>query len=797
MSKNNLKTKVSIILPICNDFNDAEETVASIVSQSYSNIEIIIVNCGYGTRENKEILEHYGDRIRYYNHESSTLSSALNYGIEKAKGIYFCWLTTGCRYDTNAISNLVKMIDDTEKRIIVSGWAIINENGLIDSEYRISKIAENNFKAFLAFSDEAKSLNTSSMLFPVKEFKKYAKFSENQLARTHINQLNNLAESGITCAVDNNLTLFCTTNNLYYPQSYDSMTNNDLDFTISEIIEELEYKDILNYFNGLEGALAYYEGLLPSKFYRSKAMFIKKIVEGQLQAEDEAAQSSIASFLSMLPVEQLGVDIDNLINKIKNPSKRKKIMFSTAHWLTGGIERVISTLFNELSNKYEIFLITPYDVRESKIEIPNYVTSIKISNEAFAYNFDSVLLAYALLLDIDVIIGNTNMFERQLNLYNICVGTKIKTIASNHEYYFYPYKSEHFYNVVEKRLSAFKRADAIIWPNNFSAALCGEYIDSSYVIGNPNKFSISDGSCATENIILCVGRFNDYVKRIDRIFESFSIILKNVPDAKLVLVGKYDFDAPIEDSEGVTIKGLIERFNIPHNSYRFTGEVDNVQDYYSQAKVLMLTSNSEGFGMVLTEAASFGVPAVANYIPGIEDIIIEGKNGYITELGDVEGMALRVCEILSSNTIWKNLSQGALSHVRSFDSKNIGKKWIYLIDTLLQTDREDELYRKLQQKIGYNILDKHKYTKVLANELNEIFYLLVNNSSIQKAKLDELNALKSNSQTSQASGRGDVYARAIGLPKRIKANIEYEGVSRTGKKIAYRSYRIVRRKINK
>jgi glycosyltransferase involved in cell wall biosynthesis/GT2 family glycosyltransferase len=793
----NLNPRVTIIIPVYDYSNNLEEAVDSAIAQTYKNIEIIVVNNIQNNSKAKNIIKQYGSRVRCYEHWVNSLPAALNYGIDKASGSYFCWLTAGCRYDTNAISNLVRMVDDTENKIIVSGWAFVDKE-YENPEWRgINKKIELNFKAFLGLSNEIEKLNTTSMLFPVKEFKKHAKFNESVSAFNDIELLYKLAHAGNRYILTNKPVLYCPSSITPRIQLRKPMAIEKIDFTRSEIIEKLEYKDILNYFNGLEGALAYYKELLPSKFYRSKAMLIKKIVEGQVQAGDAAVKSSITSFLSMLPVEKLGVDIDILINKIKNPSKRKKIMFSTAHWLTGGIERVISTLFTELSNKYEIFLITPYDARDSKIEIPSHVTSIKISNEAFAYNFDSIILAYSLLLDIDIVIGNTNMFERQLNLYNICVGTKIKTIASNHEYYFYPYKSEHFYNVVEKRLSAFKHANAIIWPNNFSAALCGEYINNSYVIGNPNKFIIPSNNNATENIILCVGRFNDYVKRIDRIFESFSIILKKVPDARLVLVGKYDFDAPIENAQNITIRGLIDRFKIPQDSYEFTGEVDNVQDCYSQAKVLMLTSNSEGFGMVLTEAASFGVPAVVNFIPGIEDIIIEGKNGYITEQGDVEGMALRVCEILSSNTIWKNLSQGALKHVRSFDSKNIGKKWTYLIDTLLQADREDEFYAKLQQRIGYNILDKHKYNKVLANELNDIFYLLVDNSSIQKAKIDELKTLVSNSEIGQTKGGGAIYAKALGLPKRIKANIGYEGLSRTGKKIATRSYRIVRRKINK
>lgn len=794
---NNSNPKVTIVIPIYDHSNYLKEAIESALAQTYDNIEIIVVNSGYDSSKVKAIIERHGSKIKYYDYDICKLSAALNFGIDKASGSYFCWMTTGYRYLPNKIYDQVKLLGNTEKQIIVSGWATINENDEILAEYGVSKVLESNFKAFLAFSEDRERLNTSAMLFPVKEFKKHAKFDENESASNDIKLLYGLAQAGLTYKVTNRLTLLRTSNISHSSQSSSSLMKNELDFIISEVIDGLGYEEILSYFNGLDSTLMYYKNLLTSNYYRSKAILIKKIIEGQLATGNKAVKLSITDYLSMLPIELLGVEnVDALIQKIKKPSKMKRIMFNSSHWLTGGMERVMSSLFRELSDHYEIFLITPYDPRKSQIEIPDYVTNIKISNEAFAYNFDSVILAYALLLDIDIIIGNTNMFERQLNLYSICYGTKIKTVAFNHEYYFYPYKSKHFYHVVEKRLSAFEQANAVIWPNNFSAALCGEYINNSYVIGNPNKFSISSNNSVIENIILCVGRFNDYVKRIDRIIESFSIILKNVPDAKLILVGKYDFDAPIEDSDNITIRSLIERFNIPQDSYEFTGEVENVQDYYARAKVLMLTSNSEGFGMVLTEAASFGVPAVVNYIPGIEDVIIEGKNGYITKQGDAVEMAARVSEVLSSNKIWENLSKGAIRHARLFDSKKIGKKWVYLIDTLLQEDCEVELCRKLQQRIGYNILDKHKYNKVLANELNEIFYLLLNYSNIQNAKLDELKSLIDNSETGRVKGVRVIYSKALGMPKRIKENVEYEGLTRTGKKIATRSYRIVRRKIN-
>jgi glycosyltransferase involved in cell wall biosynthesis len=352
-------------------------------------------------------------------------------------------------------------------------------------------------------------------------------------------------------------------------------------------------------------------------------------------------------------------------------------------------------------------------------------------------------------------------------------------VASNHEYYFYPYKSPGHYHVVEKRLNAFAKCDAIIWPNNFSAALCDMYVSNNYVIGNPNNFEIMQGKddSSREKTILCVGRFNDYVKRIDRILECFSIVLKTVPDAKLVLVGKYDKNNPIRQGDNTTVNDLLKKLAIPSGSIDFVGEVDNVQDYYSRAKVLMLTSNSEGFGMVINEAACFGVPSVCNYIPGIEDLISDGENGFITEQGNISPMAIKICDILSNDELHKRLSENAKNKVKAYDSSYIGDKWRYLINSLIGIKDDDDLREKLNGRLGYKIKDKQLFLKVLSSELNEIFYM----------------AISQGGQYKPANNAVLIFSKIKRIPARLRANVGYEGWYRTSKKIATRSFLAARK----
>lgn len=566
-----------------------------------------------------------------------------------------------------------------------------------------------------------------------------------------------------------------------YDTSDDVTARSAYDFTHSDIINTLSYEDIIRHFGSKKDTINYYKEILAAGYPRSAAFLITKILKGSITAVGQkAAKKILLNDLSMLTVENLATSADTLISKIAKPTNKKKILFSSGHWLTGGMERVMSVLFGELKDEYEIFLITPFTEVESRIDVPDFVTHIKINSDLFVKHFDSLILSYALLLNIDVVIGYMNMFEKQLNLYNLCIGTKIKTIASNHEYYFYPYKSPGHYQVVEKRLNAFAKCDAIVWANNFNAALCGMYVENSYVIGNPNTFEINDRikGRPTENIILCVGRFNDYVKRIDRMLECFSLVLKKQPDAKLVLVGKCDTNTPIRPNDKTTVNDMISKLSIPTGSVNFVGEVNNVQDYFSKAKVLMLTSNSEGFGMVLNEAACFGVPSVSNYIPGIEDIIKDGVNGYITEQDDIDSMALKICEVLANDSLQNELSENAKKMVNRFDSAHIGAKWKLLIDGLIEVKGKDKLHKKLADTIGFKIADPKLFLSVVSRELNEIFYQAIDDSN--KHRFGKTLLMLSKIKT---------------LPRRLSANVKYEGIFNTGKKVVVRSYLMARNKI--
>jgi glycosyltransferase involved in cell wall biosynthesis len=95
---------VTIVIPVYNGANFLKEAIDAALAQTYSNIEILVINDG-STDEglSKNIAESYGDKIRYIEKENGGVSTALNLGIAQMKGEYFSWLSHDDFYEPEHI----------------------------------------------------------------------------------------------------------------------------------------------------------------------------------------------------------------------------------------------------------------------------------------------------------------------------------------------------------------------------------------------------------------------------------------------------------------------------------------------------------------------------------------------------------------------------------------------------------------------------------------------------------------------------------------------------------------------
>lgn len=436
--------------------------------------------------------------------------------------------------------------------------------------------------------------------------------------------------------------------------------------------------------------------------------------------------------------------MDKIINR-GLPSVKPRVMFCTTHWRTGGMERKIANLFRGLIGLFDIYLLIVGD-KKSVIEIPEDVNEIVMTQEEFNESYSDRALHHIMENNIDIVVGVTNLFYGQLDLYEKCHNNEIKTIAANSEYFFYPYHSEYFFDIVNRRQEVFRYVDAVLWQTNFSAAAYSLVNDNGYVMPNPNTFKKqAQISKKNKKVIICVGRFNDYIKRIDRVMECFSAILKKEPKAKLWIVGPCDRKLKIEKLGGKSINEMMEDLCLDDGQITFFGEISDVEKCYKEASVLLLTSENEGFGNVINEAASFGVPIVCNEIPGIEDLVKEGHNGFIVAQDDIEKLADSICKILSNKKLRDKLGLNAFNYVDKFSLDKIIKKWGKLINVVNKSTNAADIKDGLRLGLGYGInnsLESYiNISKDLHNTCVSLFDNITNINSdliIARNQLDDL-----------------------------------------------------------
>ena len=393
--------------------------------------------------------------------------------------------------------------------------------------------------------------------------------------------------------------------------------------------------------------------------------------------------------------------------------KKNSILFHLYGWLYGGAERAISKVVNAISDEFFVMLVVFSPVKNTEYRLNSNIKFMEIKGEV-----NKVIRLYKLvcLLHPNIFVGNNNSIPEFLPIYEWLYEKSIKTIAYCHEYYFYMYKNNFLCNSASLKNHFLKKASAVIFLTDFSVNVYSLINDNGAKIPNALSFENSRNKVPSKNPyrLIAVGRYFDLIKRVDLLLEVFAEILKKFPSAVLTIVGEYNMDLLIPE-RNCTVKELLELLKLDSETVNFVGRQANVESFYQEADVLLLTSDNEGFPMVLVEAGMYGVPAVIVDIPGLDEIIIDGKNGYVVPR-DIKIMANKVVTLLSNNKLFQQMSQTAQNYSRRYSITNIKQQWISLLTQILTEDSQEQINEFLKSNYRKDIEDMEKFSRVVLSE---------------------------------------------------------------------------------
>lgn len=368
----------------------------------------------------------------------------------------------------------------------------------------------------------------------------------------------------------------------------------------------------------------------------------------------------------------------------------KKITFLMLHLNFGGIEKQVTTLANSLVDRYDIQIISLYDILggksfytlDPKIKVkyilpygPNkdrlkealksfdIVKFVKECARAVKIIYSKYIKIgkIANKIDTDILISSRIEFAKQIKRDDIVTISQEHSYIDNKRY-------------IKRVRESFTHMKYLVVMTKHAKKKYEDWLKDSRkkpeVIVIPNIIEESKGvSELSKKVLISVGRL-EQVKRFDLLIDIFSVINKKHSEYILKIVGdgskRFELEKKIEDL-GLNDKVIL------------TGKLndDEVNKQMQNSTIFLLTSQSESFSLVLAEAMRAGLPCISFDVDvGPREIITDNIDGFLIKDNDVSGFANKVIELIEDRTLLENMGKCASKNVSRFYAKNIIQNWI-------------------------------------------------------------------------------------------------------------------------
>jgi glycosyltransferase involved in cell wall biosynthesis len=222
-----------------------------------------------------------------------------------------------------------------------------------------------------------------------------------------------------------------------------------------------------------------------------------------------------------------------------------------------------------------------------------------------------------------------------------------------------------------KNMSAFSRIVLLtheeqeLWPE----------LRNTVVIPNPILTRPGEQSDTKAKIVIAAGRYAEQ-KGFDLLIKAWEVVFRKHPDWQLHIYGDGGLRESLQkqiDDAGMT-KVCILKHNTP-----------NIEQKYSASSIYTLSSRFEGFGMVLIEAMSCGLPLVSfDCACGPKDIITPGEDGILVKCFNTEEMGEAINSLIEDDEKRRVMGENAYRNSSRYKMENISKLWLNLFNSVLK-----------------------------------------------------------------------------------------------------------------
>lgn len=218
-----------------------------------------------------------------------------------------------------------------------------------------------------------------------------------------------------------------------------------------------------------------------------------------------------------------------------------------------------------------------------------------------------------------------------------------------------------------------RRFDRFVVLTNQDARDWGDIPNMSVIPNAAIPLSSEHSDCLSRRVI-AVGRL-DYQKGFDRLIKAWKLVFdKGLTDWHLDIFGQGEWKD--------YLNGIIQENNLA-NCVTVNAPVSDIAAQYTSSSLLAMSSNYEGFPMVMIEAMSCGLPVVTfDYKCGPRDIITPEVNGLIVPNGDIQAFADALARVMTDTEMRSRMSREALRVTERYSLDSVMKSWNNLFEKL-------------------------------------------------------------------------------------------------------------------
>lgn len=377
---------------------------------------------------------------------------------------------------------------------------------------------------------------------------------------------------------------------------------------------------------------------------------------------------------------------------------RKKIAFCIPDMIVGGVETIFISTLTELSQHTDL-KITVF--MQSKLNEHFYQDWFN------AHPQISIKTLYPLLHYFEVLKKHTNFFPiKPIRKLIFSIYKKYRRLIFNLEHHdiFIDYKNASFFkelrhihkpkitwchgsfdffqqNKLIKRLKYYNKMVVLTDEfqhefNSYYPHLSNKIIRIYNSIDPAHITSMANCAPTYNGKYFCSVSRLGAPKDITTIIHAFVCFLEaeQYPDVKLLIIGDGPYRHNLE---------LLAKHSNAQNHIAFLGTQTNPFGYMKNSMAHILSSNNEGFGMVLLEATAVGTLNIStNHKNGAREILLNGAGGILFDIGDYTALAKIMCDIYHNNIPRQEIIKKCQLSLDRFAPKTITKQILHMINSI-------------------------------------------------------------------------------------------------------------------